>query len=303
MTAPPLPSAPRPPYNRSAPDRAARADAQGRIRWELLSQLVRKDLKTKYQGSTLGFVWSLANPLLQLGIYYVIFTLVFHNPAKDYHVYLMSGLLAFSAFSQAVTGASTSVLGNAGLVKKVRFPLLVLPLSSVAFAMVQLALQLPVLFVIALVSGLNFFHAPFLLIVPALALLVVFSTALGILVAALNVRYRDTSHFVEVAMLIWFWANPILYTAYQVRDPLVGRGLLWVYFLNPMASVVSTLQRAVYQTPTFIDRDGSVKRILMDPGYVFYLRNLLIGFAIAGALLLFATRTFTRLQADFAEEL
>ncbi|MCW2606697.1 MAG: type transporter, partial [Frankiales bacterium] len=94
MTAPALPDA----------DRAARASAQSRIRWELLSQLVRKDLKTKYQGSTLGFVWSMANPLLQLGIYYVIFSIVFKNPAEDYHVYLMSGLLSFSAFSQAVTG-------------------------------------------------------------------------------------------------------------------------------------------------------------------------------------------------------
>ncbi len=293
MTAPALPAA----------DRAARASAQSRIRWELLSQLVRKDLKTKYQGSTLGFVWSLANPLLQLGIYYVIFTIVFKNPAQDYHVYLMSGLLAFSAFSQAVTGASTSVLGNAGLVKKVRFPLLVLPLSSVTFAMVQLALQLPVLLAIALVSGRNFFHTELLLAVPALALLVLFSTALGILVAALNVRYRDTSHFVEVALLVWFWANPILYAAYQVRDQLAPRGLLWAYFLNPMAGVVSTLQRAVYQTPTYVDGAGTTRAILFDPGYLFYARNLLMGFAVAGALLVLAVRTFTRLQADFAEEL
>ncbi len=294
MAAPPLPS---------RPDRAARASAQGRIRWELLSQLVRKDLKTKYQGSTLGFVWSLANPLLQLGIYYVIFSLVLKNGVPGYHIYLMSGLLAFTAFSASVTGASTSVLGNAGLVKKVRFPLLVLPLSSVTFAMVQLALQLPVLVVIALVSGLNPFATPLLLAVPALALLVLFATGLGILVAALNVRYRDTSHFVEVAMLVWFWANPILYQAHLVRDPLSERGLLWAYFLNPMATVVSTLQRAVYQDAYYVDPSGVRQLLLFDPGYAFYLRNLLVGFAVAGLLLLFAVRTFERLQADFAEDL
>ncbi|MCW2607909.1 MAG: type transporter, partial [Frankiales bacterium] len=184
-----------------------------------------------------------------------------------------------------------------------RFPLLVLPLSSVTFAMVQLALQLPVLLFIALVSGRNFFHPELLLAVPALALLVLFSTALGILVAALNVRYRDTSHFVEVALLVWFWANPILYAAYQVRDQLEPRGALWAYFLNPMAGVVSTMQRAVYQTPTFFDKDGRELRILFDPGYLFYARNLLIGFAVSGLLLLLAMRTFSRLQADFAEDL
>ena len=280
-----------------------RAAAQGRLRWELLSQLIRKDLKVKYQGSTLGFVWSLANPLLLLGIYYLIFAVVFDNNVPAYHVYLMAGLLAFTAFSQGVSGASGSVVANSGLVKKVRFPLLVLPLSGVGFAMVQLALQLPVLLVIALISGVNFFAAPFLLIVPALALLVVFSTALGVLAAALNVRYRDTSHFVEIAMLMWFWLNPILYQAHLVKDRLEEYGLFWVYFLNPMATVVSTFQRAVYQDPYYVDLEGETRLLLVDPGYLFYVRNLAIGFAISALLLLLARRTFSRLQADFAEDL
>ena len=295
-------SAPAPEQDRAALARD-RAAAQGRIRWELLSSLVRKDLKVKYQGSVLGFVWSLANPLFMLGIYYVIFAIVLKNGVPSFHVYLMSGLLAFSAFNQGVAGASGSVVGNAGLVKKVRFPLLVLPLSGVAFAMVQLALQLPVLLVIALISGVNFLSLPFLLIVPALALLVVFSTALGVLTSALNVRYRDTSHFVEIAMLVWFWLNPILYQAHLVKDRLDPHGLFWAYFLNPMATVVSTFQRAVYQTPTYVDATGVTQELLVDDGYAFYVRNLAIGFAIALVLLWFARRTFNRLQADFAEDL
>ena len=280
-----------------------RAAAQNRIRWELLSQLVRKDLKVKYQGSALGFVWSLANPLLMLGIYYVIFTKVFKNPAPDFHVYLMAGLLAFTAFSQGVSNASGSVTASAGLVKKVRFPLLVLPLSGVGFALVQLALQLPVLLVIALVSGVNFFGPPLLLLVPALALLVVFSTALGILTAALNVRYRDTSHFVEISMLIWFWLNPVLYPAGLVKEQLDKYDAYWAYFLNPMATVVSTMQRAIYHSPYYTDNDGARQLILAAPGYAFYLRNLAIGFVLSGLLLLLARRVFNRLQADFAEEL
>jgi len=296
------------PVSSSSPEARAtlareRAEAQGRLRWELLNQLIRKDLKVKYQGSTLGFVWSLANPLLLLGIYYLIFAVVFDNNVPSYHVYLMSGLLAFTAFSQGVSGASGSVVSNAGLVKKVRFPLLVLPLSGVGFAMVQLALQLPVLLVIALISGVNFLSPTFLLIVPALALLVVFSTALGVLTAALNVRYRDTSHCVEIAMLVWFWLNPILYQAHLVKDKLDDLGLFWAYFLNPMATVVSTFQRAIYQDPFYVDGEGMTRQLLVDPGYAMYFRNLAMGFAISALLLWLARRTFSRLQADFAEDL
>jgi len=285
-----------------------RAAAQGRVRWELLSQLIRTNLKVKYQGSVLGFAWSLANPLFLLGIYYVIFTYVFKNNIPNYHVYLMAGLLAFTAFSTGVSNAAGSVTANAGLVKKVRFPLMVLPLSGVGFSLVQLALQLPVLFVIALISGVNFFHLPFLLIIPALGLLVVFTTALGTLVAALNVRYRDTSHFVELAMLMWFWLNPILYAAGFIQRAITDKGLPdWLYdayfLVNPMATVVSTFQRAVYQTTYYVDADGKTQMLLADPGYAFYLRNLAVGFVLSGALLWFARRTFRRLQADFAEDL
>lgn len=280
---------------------SARANAQGRIRWELLSQLVRKDLKVKYQGSALGFVWSLANPLFMLGIYYVIFTYVFDAGVPDYHVYLMAGLLAFTAFSQGVGNASTSVVGNAGLVKKVRFPLAVLPLSGVGFAMVQLALQLPVLLVIALVSGVNFFGLQFLLIVPALALLLVLTVALGTIASALNVRYRDTSHFVEIFMLVWFWTNPILYPVGLVKDQLGD--LFWVYFLNPTATIVATVQRAVYVEATPVGDSGKPIQVLADSGYAFYLQNLAIGFLVAGLLLLLARRTFRKYQADFAEDL
>jgi ABC-2 type transport system permease protein len=289
-------------------DRAAlarsRAAAQGRIRWELLNQLIRKDLKVKYQGSAIGFAWSLANPLIQMSIYYVIFTKVFDNHIPDYAVYLMAGLLPFSCFSQAVSGASGSVVGSAGLVKKVFFPRVVLPLSAVGFAVVQFLLQLALLLVIVLATTPGKFGPQTLLIVPAFALLVVFATALGVLVSALNVRWRDTSHFVEIAMLVWFWANPILYPAGQVKTLLDKHSAFWAYFLNPMATVVSSFQRAIYEKAYYFDPvAGKNKLVLADPGYLFYVRNLALGFVISGLLLLLARTVFNRLQADFAEDL
>lgn len=279
----------------------ARARAQGSLRWELLVQLVRKDLKVKYQGSAVGFLWSLANPLLLMGIYYLIFSVVLSNGVPGFPIYLMCGLLAWTAFSSAVTSASGTVVGNAGLVKKVRFPLQVLPLSAVGYAVVHFALQLGLLLLVTAVVRPDLSPA-FLLIVPALALLLLFATGLSFLVAALNVRYRDTAHLVEIAMLVWFWANPILYTSSLVREQLDE--WFWLYFLNPMATVVTTFQRAIFVQDDYVNTEtGRAEHALADPGYVFYLQNLAIGFVLAGALYLFARRVYSRMQADFAEEL
>src|SRR5215217_7467714 len=118
----------------------ARAAAQTRVRFELLAELVRKDLKVKYKNSALGFIWSLASPLL----YLAVFTLVFE-------VFLMSGLLVWNFFNLSTLSATGAVVGNANLVRKVRFPRIVLPLSSVGFAGVHLVLQLLVFFVFLVV--------------------------------------------------------------------------------------------------------------------------------------------------------
>jgi ABC-2 type transport system permease protein len=279
-----------------------RTRAQRRIRWELLAGLIRKDLEVKYQGSTLGFVWSLANPLLLLVVYSFVFQVVFRTGIPTFGIYLMSGLLIWNAFSGALSTACSSVVGNAGLVRKVRFPLSVLPLSAVGFAAVHFVLQLGVLFVVMVLIGYPFFGPQLLLIVPALAVAVLFTVALAFVVAALNVRYRDTQHFVEVLLVAWFWVNPIVYSVGYVRQRL-GEWF-WAYYLNPMAGVTTALQRAIYNRAYFDPPGGPPHQLLLaDPGYVFYLRQLAVGAAVSLVLLVFAGWLFRRLQADFAEEL
>lgn len=278
-----------------------RADAQRRVRWELLAELVRKDLKVKYQGSALGFVWSLANPLLLMGIYYFVFAVVLSNGIPGFAIFIVAGLLPWTAFSAAVATGATCVVANAGLVKKVHFPLQVLPLSAVGYAMVHFALQLGAVLAITAVFR-HVFSPAFLLIVPATLLLVLFATALSYLVSALNVRYRDTAHVVEIAMLVWFWLNPVLYQAELVRVQL--QGWFWLYFLNPMATVVTTFQRAIFVRDRYIDKNTHLPgHALADAGYAFYFRNLAIGFAISIVMMVLARRLFRRMQVDFAEEL
>ena len=278
-----------------------RATAQSRLRWELLANLVRKDLKVKYQSSALGFIWSLATPLLLLGVYYLVFSLILRNGVPDFAVYLMAGLLPWNAFSAALSFGCGSVVGNANLVKKVRFPVSVLPLSAVGYAAVHFVLQMGVFFVFLALFHREAFGPQRVLLIPALGVLIVFSTGLAMLVAALTVRYRDVQHLLEVVTLAWFWLNPVIYGMFLVRDRL-GK-FTWLFFLNPMAGVIATFQRALY-VQTDVDLPGRGQtQVLAYRGYQGYLIVLGIGAVIAALTFVLGLSVFRRMRGDFAEDL
>lgn len=283
----------------STTDAQTRATRQRTVRRELLVGLVRKDLKVKYQGSALGFLWSLANPLLTLAVYSFVFGVVLKNGVPSFGFYLMCGLLLWNAFSSAVSGACTSVIGNSGLVKKVPFPLSVLPLSAVAFAIVHYLLQMGILILVMAVFGhWRHWDAGLILIAPALLVGLVFTTAICFLVAALNVRYRDTEHIVEVVLLAGMWLNPIVYSTSLLRSTLIRHHLWDVYFLNPMADCVVAMQRALYGN--LVARGNPV---LPDAGLAFYFVRLGVGAVVSLVLLWATSRLYYRMSADFAEEL
>jgi ABC-2 type transport system permease protein len=283
----------------------ARAAAQSRLRLELLTELVRKDLKVKYKNSALGFVWSMANPLLYLAVFTLVFTFFLPNGVPRFAVLFMSGFLVWSFFNQATMGATGAVVGNANLVRKVRFPRVVLPLSSVGFAGVHFALQLLVFFLFLIPFYPEAFGLQLWLLLPALAVAIVFTVAMSLLVSALNVRYRDVQHLLEIVLLAWFWLTPIVYPVTVVRSRLAEEGLLWlfrVYMANPMTAIVVAMQRAVYNHPV-VTVDGAPVQVLPAGGYGFYLRWLGVAAAVSVVLLAAGWWTFRRLQADFAEEL
>src|SRR5918994_1349506 len=236
-----------------------RAAAQSRVRLELLTELIRKDLKVKYKNSALGFVWSLANPLLYLAVFTLVFSFFLQGNVPWFAVMFMSGYLIWSFFNSASLDATGAVVGNANLIRKVRFPRVVLPLASVGFAGVHLALQLLVFFLFLVPFYPDAFGPQLWLVAPALAVAVVFTVAMSLLASALNVRYRDVQHLLEITLLAWFWLTPIVYPVTFVRDQLAEAGLLWMfkfYMANPMTSVVVAAQRAIYVHPEVVDRDG-----------------------------------------------
>jgi ABC-2 type transport system permease protein len=277
----------------------ARAAAQSRVRWELLAELVRKDLRVKYKNSALGFIWSLANPLLYLAVFSLVFRIL-NAGVPHFAVFFMSGLLVWNFFNTATMGATGVVVGNANLVRKVRFPRVVLPLSSVGFAAVHFLLQMAVFFVFLLALHRGSFGPQLVLLLPALAVAFAFTTGLALLVSSLNVRFRDVEHLLEVILLAWFWLTPIVYPVAAIRSELGG--LFRLFMANPMAAVVTAMQRAIYRDPVTFDSHGA-HQVLVAGGFGFYLRWLAVAGAVSLALLALGLWTFRRLQADFAEEL
>jgi ABC-2 type transport system permease protein len=284
-----------------------RAIAQSRVRLELLANLVRKDLKVKYKNSALGFMWSLANPLLYLAVFGVVFTKFLKNGIPDFWVLFMAGLLVWNFFNLSTLSATGSVIGNANLVRKVRFPRVVLPLSSVGFAGVHFLLQMGVLLLTLTAFYRLAFGPQLLLVLPALVVVMVFTVGMALLASSLNVRYRDVEHLLEIAMIAWFWLTPIVYSVTQAKSELLGRfhNLLWyVYMGNPMTAVVTSMQRAIYRTPTVINTQSKLPyQVLAADGYRFYLKWLAVDGLVALVVLAVGLWMFRRLEGDFAEEL
>jgi ABC-2 type transport system permease protein len=234
-------------------------------------------------------------------VYTFVFQVVLRSGIPQFGFYLLSGLLVWNFISGAVGTATQAVVGNAGLVKKVPFPLAVLPLTPVGFASVHYVLQLFVLIVVMLVTGYTeVISWAILLVVPAILVAFVLAVALSFLVAALNVRYRDTQHLVEVALMAGFWVNPIVYSVALVRERLGDGWLFDLYFLNPVAGIVTAMQRALYAQNPGLPGGGTV---LADSGYVFYLQRLGVGLAVSLLLLWLGLAVYRRRSADFAEEL
>lgn len=264
---------------------------------DLLVGMVRTQLKVKYKNSLLGFLWSMLNPALYLAVFYVVFQLILKNNIDRFAIFLLSGLLVWNLFSVGLSGAVASVTGQAGLVKKVAFPRALLPLAAVGTAVFHFFLQS-----LVLVAALVVFRQPigweYLWIVPiALLALVVLTSALGVLLAAFNVAMRDTQHFLELALLAWFWMTPIVYGYGTIAH---SQSLLFrLYQMNPVLWIVLVFQRALYNIST--TSVGTPLIPTASPWWFCW--HVLVVLVASAGLFLVAMAYFGRVEGNFAEEL
>jgi len=273
-------------------------------RRELLVGMVRNELKIKYKNSVLGFAWSLLNPLLYLVVFYIAFTIILGSGIPAFPIWLLSGLLVWNLFSTGLGAATGSVVANSGLVKKVSFPREILPLAAVGSMLVHFFLQSMVLFVVLAIVRWDVAWAYVPLVPLALIVLLLLTSALGILLSAVNVYLRDTSHFLELALLAWFWVTPIVY-----QFQLVGRRggwSKWAWFANPVTPIVLIFQRAIYARLDNVHTVGGIRTVtplLPHWPYWAFLAYLGWSFAFGIITLAIAVRVFGRSEANFAEEL
>ena len=248
----------------------------------LIQSLVARELKARYRGSVLGFVWSFINPLLLLSIYSFVFSTILRQDderTKPYAVFIFCGLLPWTWFLASLTEATSSLIAGGNLIKKVLFPAEVLPIVSVLANMVHFLLGLLIL--AGFMIGFRHFPNPAALPWFPIVVLVqlVFTLGLALPLSALTVHFRDIRDLLTNLLTLWFFATPIIYPYFL---PAVSR-FLWLFRLNPFYHLAVS-----YQEILFFDRFG-------------HARSLMLLGALSVAVFLAGYWLFDRLRDSFAE--
>ncbi|MEG1754216.1 MAG: ABC transporter permease, partial [Christensenella sp.] len=208
----------------------------------MLKNLISRDIKVKFRRSTLGIIWSVLNPLMMIGVQYVVFTYLFASDVPNFAVYLAAGNLIFQFFSEATQNAMTSVLGAAPLIKKVYVPKYIFPMEKVLFSFVNTLFSGIALIIVAVITHLditiNILFAPIPLI-----LVMVFNLGVGLILATCVVFFRDIIHLYGVLVMVLTYLTPLFYTenTLAARAPFVIKMLR----INPLYWYVAMFREVV----------------------------------------------------------
>jgi homopolymeric O-antigen transport system permease protein len=257
-------------------DRAAPLDSLGTtlaalVRYRtLLLKLVQKDLKLKYRGSVLGFLWSLVNPLVMIAVYSLAFRYILHNGTEGFVFLVLIGILAWTFFANSAMMSTGAIADSGALLKSVFFPRAILPIATVLFNLSQYLLMAVVFLPVMLIAFRVRPTAPMLAYPLFLALQVIFTVGVALILATGTAFFRDVRHLLEVGLAVLFWTTPIVYELSQVperfRLPLLA---------SPVASYV-----VAYKDILFYGR-------WPEPAvWTFAFAYAIIAFAIGAALLL-----------------
>ena len=241
----------------------------------LLRNLLARDLSVRYRSSVLGFLWTLLNPLLLMIVFTIVFQVLIPNDIPFFPIFILIGILAWNFCAGALMACTRSIVGNADLVRKVYFPREMLPLSAVLASLVHFTLALTLVFVLAPLSGIPL--TPLALWLPiVVAFQTVFLSGLGLILAAVNVFFRDTEPILDVALLAWFFLTPIFYSLEVLFGKTIGDvNVGWLmHVLNPMASFISTYRLVMIDRappdPAFLARTFAVSLFVLAVGYILF---------------------------------
>lgn len=247
---------------------------------EMIISLVRRDLRGRYKGSVLGFMWTFLNPLFQLIVYTIVFSVIMKNGIDKFYLFLFVALVPWMFFSTSVSNGSKCIISQQDMVKKIYFPREVLPISFVLSQFFNMLFSFIVIFFVIIISGVGFsFKA--LCFLP-LIMIIEFLLALGIafLVSSVTVYFKDLEYILTIITMAWMYMTPIVYSQDMVPERFKS-----LYYLNPMTSIIIAYRDILYY-----------KKI---PD----LNTLVLAVIMGVIVMIIGTATFIKLKRHFVEEM
>jgi ABC-2 type transport system permease protein len=242
--------------------------------WSLTFMLARTEFKLRFFGSVLGYVWTLMRPLMLFGVMLFVFTDILNinkgNKVPHYAEYLLESIILFTYFQETTSGAVPSLVGRENLLRRVRFPRLVVPLSVALFCLFNLCMNLIVVFIFILGSGVTPMWS-WLELIPMVILLVIFSSGVGMLLSALYVRFRDVQPIWEVFLQLLYYGSPILYTVQTAANHhFLNIPFSRILVLNPLGAIITQARKALLtpSAPSAARALGGDVRLLIPLGII-----------------------------------
>lgn len=248
---------------------------------DMIGGLVKRDLRGRYKGSVLGFIWNFINPMCQIAVYIVIFSMVFPSGIEYYPIYLIVGMMPWNFFAESIKEGAGSIVHQADLTKKIFFPREVLVIATVFSRFINFIITYTLVFGIIIVSGFGY-NIKYWIFIPAILIAeLIFCLGVALLLSGINVYFRDVEHIIGVLLMAWVWGTPIMYSI-----DLTGDGILRkLVHLNPMTWFVE-----IYHDILYLKTCPSIAML----GACFLIAFL---FLVIGEL------CFNYLEGNFAEEL
>ena len=251
---------------------------------EMIFSLVKKDLRGRYKGSVLGFMWTFINPLLQLLVFTLVFSIIMRANYEQYYLFLFVALVPWMFFSSSVTDGAASILKEKDMVKKIYFPREVLPISTVTSAFVNMILTFLVVFAVVIVAGRSI--NPLALLCLPVVMMVEYILCLGIalIVSSITVYLRDLQYILGIFVMALQYMTPVMYGVDMVERSGAGKWLILIFNLNPMTPIIKIYRQIIYY------------------GEVPELSSLLIAVVVGVVFIVVGEILFKKLQKGFAEE-
>ena len=247
----------------------------------MIASLVKRDLKGRYKGSVLGFLWTFINPLFQLLIYTFVFSIVLRSGIEDYYMFLFVALIPWIFFSTSLAGGATCITSQKNMVQKIYFPREVLPISFVISQFVNMLLSFIVIFAVMLIMRYTFNPLALLCLIPVMLTEFILALGFTFILSAVTVYFQDMQFIMGILTMAWQFLSPVMYSVDRVPE----RFQTLYMYINPMAPIIIAYRDILYY--------GKVPELI----------TLLTALGMGVLLFAIGWFTFDRMQRHFVEEM